>query len=135
MEKELSFVVKICRNDIISTINPCTGKVCRPDNVQSNDNVTLHFKLEKMSLTGLVYMDGLGYLADDKTNAYTNFTPPGHTSRDYDIFFLQRVSSEVVEQQNLDLMPGFRFSWWYTGAEVTPDPIYKHDEISKYFVR
>ena len=40
-----------------------------------------------------------------------------------------------VETQKLDVMPGFRFSWWYSGAEVTPDNKYKDEEITKQFVR
>ena len=31
----------------------------------------------------------------------------------------------------LEMMPGFRFSWWYTGAGVTPDPKYKDKQITK----
>ena len=56
---------------------------------------------------------------------------------------------EEVKTQKLDLMPGFRFRWWYTGTEVTPDNIYtknyqfqvdpdspsKDYETSKHFVR
>ncbi len=112
-----------------------------PESVRNNENVTLHFKLEKASMTGLasgsedtVYMDGLGNLDADQTTAYTNFTPPGgEYGRSMNL--IRDVSSEEVESQRLDLMPGFRFSWWYSGAEVTPDNKYKDEEITKQFVR
>ena len=54
-----------------------------PESVRDNENVTLHLKVEKVSLTELargskdrVYMQGLGVLDADQTTAYTNFTPP-----------------------------------------------------------
>ena len=114
-----------------------------PVSVRWNYNATLHLKLEKVSMTGLasgsedrVYFslsDGLGLHAD-QTTVYTNVTPP--TSNTFRYMSLSRdVSSEDVETQKLDLMPGFRFSWWYTGAEVRPDHKYKDEEMTKQFVR
>ena len=66
------------------------------------------------------------------TTAYTNYTSPDY----YRYMWLTRVvSSEEVESQKLNMMPGFRFSWWYSGAEVTPDNKYKNTEITQQFVR
>ena len=78
------------------------------------------------------YIRGFDYLAADQTCVYTNFTPP---SVYRSIGMKRKVSSEDVLQQKLDLMPGFRFSWWYTGAEVRPDNKYKNEEMTKLFVR
>ncbi len=108
-----------------------------PESVLNNENVTLHFKVEKVSMTGLDSMDtanieGLGDLDADQKTAYTNFTPPIYF-RSMSLY--RRVSSEGVETQKLDVMPGFKFSWWYSGAEVTPDNRYNDDEITKQFVR
>ena len=110
-----------------------------PKSVQYNKNVTLHFSLERVSMTGLtgdskdeVYIEGFGDLDTDQSTAFTNSTPPGVYRY---IIFTQDVSSEVVEQQKLDMMPGFRLSWWYTGAEVTPERRFKNDKITKHFVR
>ena len=110
-----------------------------PESVRDNENVTLHFKLEKVSMTGLArgskdtfYMDGSFYLNAGQTTVYTNFTPP----TGYKYMDLRRdVSSEDVESQKLDLMPGFRFTWWYTGAEVTPYNRHTDTEMTKQFVR
>ena len=71
-------------------------------------------------------------LDTDHTTTYTNFTPPHFN---YNIRLLRDVSAEDVDKQKLDQMPGFRFSWWYTGAMVTPDDKYKNDELTKPFVR
>ena len=116
-----------------------------PESIKFNENVTMHLSLEKVSLKGLtadsrlqVSMSGCGYLDADQTTTYTNFTPP-ETNYDYydykNVVFNRDVSSEDVEQVMLDVMPGFRLSWWYTGAEVTPDRRYKDYEMTKHFVR
>ena len=79
-----------------------------------------------------IYLQGLAFLGANQTTAYANFTPPG----DYRHMRLFRdVSSEDVETQKLDMMPGFRFTWWYSGTEVTPDNKFKDENITKQFVR
>ena len=118
-----------------------------PESVKDNTNVTLHVKVEKVSMTGLasgsrdkVIMSGLGNLEADQTTAYTNFTPPV-AERDLSYMTLSRVvSSEDVEKQKLDYMPGFRLRWWYTGAKVIPANEYKlyreeNKKNKKQFVR
>ena len=45
------------------------------------------------------------------------------------------VTTEDMKQTKLDVMPGFRFSWWYTGTKVKPDSEYKEEKIIKHFVR
>ena len=117
--------------NIVVYVNPL-------ESVRTNENVTLHFSLEKVSMTALrrgsfmaVIMDG-SYVGADKTNASRNFTPPAYRRS---LNFNRAVSSEDVEQSKLDVMPGFRLSWWYTGAEVTPERKYKDEEMTKQFVR
>ena len=114
-------------------------KVFTPDSVGNNENLTLHFKGEKVSMTGLTSgskdIVSIDYteLDADQTTFYRNFTPPGYGSRTMSL--RRDVQSEEVKQQNLDVMPGFRFSWWYIGMEFTPDNLYKDDKINKDFVR
>ena len=119
-------------------------KVYPPKNVLGNENVTLHLKVEKVSMTGLVrpnggskdrvMMKGLGVLGDDQKTAYKNFTPQGDIP--YTVYTMRDgVSNEDVESQNLDVMPGLKLSWWYTGEEITPDNKFKDQEITKQFVR
>ena len=110
----------------------------RLKSVKENKNVTLHFKVEKVSMTGLALGSwdavGLQYTVLDAnlTTFYTNFTYPSHIKY---LFLTRDVSSEDVETQRLDVMPGFRFSWWYSGAEVTSDNRFKDEEMTKQFVR
>ena len=83
-------------------------------------------------------MSGLDILDDNQTNVYKNFTPPLDINdyRDYSYIRLARVVSfEDVKSQKLDAMPGFRVSWWYTGAKVTPENKYRDDEKTKQLVR
>ena len=117
-----------------------------PKSVRYNENVTLHFKLEKVSMTGINIeegrndkvgidgIDGLNWLLADQTSVYTNFTPPNYSAT---LIHSRDVSSEDVEQVTLDVMPGFRLRWWYTGAEVTLDNKYRDNEskMTKHFVR
>ena len=103
------------------------------------ENVTLHFKVEKVSMTELaqgskdrVYIENT-LLDADQTTAYQNFTPGYGYAPNMRI--VRDVSSEDVETQKLDVMPGIRFSWWYSGADATPNNEFKDEEITKQFVR
>ena len=115
-----------------------------PKSILGNENVTLHFKVEKVSMTGLVrkrggtkdqvLMEGRELGAYQKTT-YKNFTPSAGDDS-YSIYTMRdQVSYEDVESQNLNVMPGLRFSWWYTGEELTPDNKYKDEKITIQFVR
>ena len=113
--------------------------VYTPASVRDNENVTLHIKVEKVSMKGLswhskddIYVDEFRWIFKDQTK-YTNFTNPlpiqycGNYKRD--------VTSEEVDKQKLDVMPGFKLSWWYTGVKVTPHPRHKDDDITKQLIR
>ena len=118
-----------------------------PGSVRDNVNVTLHFNVEKVSMTKLSRKSRERYfleghpLTDDQTNVNLNFTPPlsgpqGYYNSDYrQIRAWRRVSSGEVEKQKLDLMPGFRFTWWHSGEEVTADPRFRDEEITKQLIR
>ena len=122
MEREIEYWV---------TVHP-------PENVQYNWNVTLHFKVEKASMMAGesgwddVFIQVFGYMSVDSTTAYTNFTPPGHYRN---IRLTRKISYENVKKQKLDKMPGFRFTWWYSGEEVIPEKKFKDEENNKNFVR
>ena len=116
----------------------------RPPN---DTNILLHLKVEKVSMTELAgdSIDRVDIKQDqdyfpesldsEQTIAYKSFT----ILRSNDVKHVQywrSVSSEDVEQQKLDVMPGFRLHWWYTGAaEVVPDDYNKDKALTKHFVR
>ena len=45
------------------------------------------------------------------------------------------LSYDDVQRQSLSHMPGFRITWYYSGAEVKPDDIYNKIDVTKAFVR
>ena len=110
-----------------------------PDSVVDDENVTLHIKLEKVSMKELTkessdYMQMDLWRHEDDIY-YENFTSPGEGLYFMDfkhIELYRDVSFEEVETQDLDLMPGFKFSWWYTGTDFTPGP---NGLMHKHFVR
>ena len=110
-----------------------------PQSVRKNRNVTLHFKLEQISMSGGSIIDKitnskLGILPNDMTTAKANSTPP---DTKLSMSLHRIVSNDDLNTLKLDLMPGFRFSWWYTstGMEVLPEQTYKDEEMNKNFKR
>ena len=82
------------------------------------------------------YYDGqYHYLQDDAREIILNFTQPN--SDYYSIQLERKVSLEDVMSQSLDQMPGFRFSWYYSGMEeeLQPEAKYKDTEETRAFVR
>ena len=111
-----------------------------PLSVQKNKNVTLHFKVEKNSMSGKGILDTVSLsnckLSDAIKSAKTNFTPPGSKPN---MLLRRNIATDDIKTIRLELMPGFRFSWWYTFTgkyvEVIPDLRYKDEEKSKLFRR
>ena len=140
-------------------------KVFPPRSVRYNSNVTLHVELEKLSMTDLrggwddcgldqsyhieTDPDNLAnyiMLDGDSTIVHKSYTPPSHYGDGGKrlITFNRDVSEGELSGMDMDMMPGFRLSWYYTGMEFTPDPLMEFPifsdnyEYSKYnidFVR
>ncbi len=80
-----------------------------------------------------IYLNDFGYISTDQTK-YINITT--NSSPEYCANYRRDVTSEELDKQKLDVMPGFKFSWWYTTeAEVKPDKKYKDLPMTKQFVR
>ena len=61
-----------------------------------------------------------------------NFTPPGgYTS----MRLARRVTPQEVRKQKLDMMPGFKLTWHYSGMEVEPEAKYSNQSDTLAFVR
>ena len=95
-----------------------------PDSVRNQTNVTLHFEIDKLSLKDLssgedrLWVSGLGKMNTYSTHGSYNHTPPSQGS--YNIGFRRNVNMADVRKQKLKQMPGFRFTWHYSGMEVKP---------------
>ena len=90
--------------------------------VRNNPNVTLHLDVEKVSLEDLSSgYDGFSvdliYLMETKRTY--NYTPP--TSSSYYITLSRDVLPADVKKQKLNVMPGYRVRWRYSGMEVEPE--------------
>ena len=60
-----------------------------------------------------------------------NYSPPAQN--DYNIVLSRYVVQANIMKQKLELMPGFRVTWHYSGIEVEPEAKYYND--NKAFVR
>ena len=106
------------------------------ERVWNNTNVTLHFNLEKVSMTDLSNgYDNTGingsFLDAGVSSVSLNFTPPAAASA---LLNRNNIPEEDYKNNDLETMPGFRLSWHYTGLgdNVTPDS--KDSEVQKLFI-
>ena len=92
-----------------------------PESVRNNTNVTLHFKLEKHTITGLPkgmhdnIMVETKSLDEGLTSVTLNFTPPAGAGNARFMRLARYIPYEIVRVNEMKLMPGFRLSWHYSG--------------------
>ena len=104
-------------------------KVYVPENIRNKTDVTLHFNLTKMSVRDIassskdmMYVEGLGELAQDKNKDEMNYKPPAGDTFTYRYIVLNRkITKEDIKNTKQELMPGFSLSWYYSGLNVTSD--------------
>ena len=115
-----------------------------PDSVKHNLNATLLFEIEKNSLKHLSSGSDRFYIASktfrtlvdvETTNVLKNYTPPGLPRKRFIYLRRRKVTDEDLKKQKLSLMPGFRFSWHYSGVEVEQVAQFFSDDNTKLFVR
>ena len=134
------------KSDLVEEISDHKIQIYPPEITKGNNNFTLHFNLEKLSIKGLedkddnwFYMSATGYIDADKIIIYKNYTPPISNSKygTDNRYIDQRTSSNAREiaSLNMDMMPGFRLSWWYTGENLEPEPKYLDRNMTKHFIR
>ena len=116
--------------------------ILTPHSVKDNPNVTLHYAIDKVSMseddnmiikTPVTAGDGL--ISSQITHISKNYTPPG-----YQLFIeLERdIALDNVRRQQLKLMPGFRLRWHYSGGGdggVLSEASYSRLRITKHYVR
>ena len=111
-----------------------------PENLQNNRNVTLNFEYENVPLKALS-TGSEKYDADyeDISNEFTkkNHTPPlpSPSTDRYFYRLMRNVNVQEVKNQKLDVMPGFKVRWYYSGMEVESVAKYANEDITKAFVR
>ena len=111
--------------------------------VKDNENVTLHLQIQKISLINLA--SGVEHYKirydfdtlEDRLWNHRNYTPPGTGFGDYmrTISLERRVPHEEMNNMLLDLMPGFKLSWFYSGLDRAADAKYSNEFRTKSFAR
>ena len=118
-------------------------RVYPPESVRKNKNVTLHFNLERLSNSGMtkgswddLKLDGR-FLELELTSASSNFTPPAADTNSYRWIVLDRNLKDDFKNIQIEKMPGYRFSWYYSGLDesVSPDSRYSNSEINRLFIQ
>ena len=118
-------------------------RVYPPESVRKNKNVTLHFNLERLSNSGMtkgswddLKLDGR-FLELELTSASSNFTPPAADTYSYRWIVLDRNLKDDFKNIQIERMPGFRFSWYYSGLDesVSPDSRYSNSENNRLFIQ
>ena len=108
----------------------------------TNQNVTLHIEVEKMSMIGLLngkeryIVNNCKTLEATRISMHNKFNPPGYT---WYAFNLDRSDVSREDIRNLDMrkMPGFIFRWYYTGGNLSPIQVETkynpyHDDFIRY---
>ena len=116
----------------------------------NNDpNVTFHFEIERMPMKDLKDADDLFYINSGvKESGYLNDTVDylhkKYTMKEIlgvvGLEFERKLTREKVREQKLNLMPGFKAKWYFTGLKEYPKPIAKFYSqtrypITRHFVR
>ena len=91
-----------------------------PEDIIYDPNVTLHIKFEQTKGLNYSVVDDYGNKIKFDSNNKVAYTPPDYKLHDFNI--VGRIEEKDLEKMNFLVMPGFQFSWYYSGAEVTPDP-------------
>ena len=106
-------------------------------------NSTLRFKLEKVAITEVssdrfdrFHMNGVtGSIDPDKSVVLANFSNLGNYPTSKIMYLWRFVGTKDLETMNMETMPGFRFSWSYTGNNVTSEPKYSKFRLNKMFIK
>ena len=123
--------------------------------LRGNKNLTLHFDIEQNPMAGLksgnddIYVSGK-FISKELKTLVKSFTPPGKKDCLSISLFIQNCKNSVVAEQNfklkrellqeefenirMTLMPGFKFSWYYTGLpeESEKTPFLKNSKTQQF---
>ena len=111
------------------------------DSVLQNENVTLHFAINKIPMKETrmeSYSLRESVIKVDEQHISRNYTPPGSMDVKSRLIQLQRgVTRSEILKQKMNVMPGFRLTWNFTGRKVDPVPEakYSNEVDTKAFVR
>ena len=111
--------------------------VCPPESLK-NESISLNIKIEKVSITGMsekssdkVYTESLiGEIIDVDKQFFLDLSPPAC----HEIAMLRFLNNKDKLRIKMDIMPGFKVSWNYTGIakDVTPENKYFANKLDSH---
>ena len=114
-----------------------------PPSLIGDTNVTLMLEITKRTMKEVSDNDLMTFDCSDCTTINIdadlrkwtkNITAPNPEYGYYFIKLDRKVSQDDIKNIDLDMMPGFRFTWNYTRV-VEPKSIYSNQDKNKQFVR
>ena len=115
-----------------------------PESQRNNTNVTLHFDIYKTSMKDLsssfayendFSVSDLGRIYPDIKQISKDYSPPAPIEHNKHISVKVNAILSDVRKQKIDLMPGFKLTWYYTGMKHRADAKYHNEDTTKSFVR
>ena len=111
-------------------------KVYVPQSVRYNENISMHFEIEKVSIEGQVgrwasgqdnlKLSGLhANVGAEIQNMNKTYKPPGFHQT---VTLARKVTAKDLKRENLYLMPGFKLTWYYSGGQVEPEAAYTNQK-------
>ena len=104
-----------------------------PKNTLNLETLVFHYQIEIVSLRGLMrvsqdkYEINRNIIEEDLTFITNNITSP---VGDFIFDVNRNVEKENLNDQTLSTMPGFKLTWWFTGAETNLKEEFGDDERS-----
>ena len=175
------------QSDMLETKLVLTVRVYPPvignETILKNENVILHFKVEKVLMPEFsraipteisvdrFHFTDFSVKEDNQTTTYKNYTFENSLESDdyggglneefdeneYDEYNDETILNSTINQNldrnyikcslyrgvyprdveklKMEVMPGFKISWWYSGAAIIPDPLFKDNVKNNQFVR
>ena len=114
-----------------------------PKTINAQDHLTLHLQIDKISMKDLsngedkistVYKS----LSEDTTHFVKKYTDLKYGNRGIWIKYERKVLKDDVLEMNMDQMPGFKISWYFTGNIEKKINYFGGEnggELNRWFVR
>ena len=110
-----------------------------PENIRESSDVTLHVETEKVSMaeSGSDKFFVEQALINANIQNYTKqFSPPQYAK---EVKLQRQVTREDVANMDMELMPGFKVKWFYSGQDVESQAYYtssdSNDQNTRLFIR
>ena len=135
---------KFSIDNVDDTLDIYYNVIIRPSkNLRKLNTSALHIEIEKVNMKDLLSGEDTFFFVDDYINSsikyfYRNYTKLGDN---YSIWLKRKLTFHDAKKLNLQVMPGFKVTWYYTDdggskiGEDDPEFKYKYDPYTLPFVK